>query len=84
LIETEIAPWRPRSDQAGVEIEFGVIAWGGTDNVTSGMIIGTMIRHTLRGRGRGGSGQALGVSALAVAVIEAAFLRLLLPEVGGT
>jgi hypothetical protein len=42
----EIAPWRLRLDQPGVECnEFGVIAWGGADNVINGLIIGTMIRH---------------------------------------
>jgi hypothetical protein len=45
-METEIAPGRRWSDQTGVEIdEFGVIAWGGANNLTSGMIIGTLIRH---------------------------------------
>jgi hypothetical protein len=83
-MEKEIALSWPRLNQTGVERdEFGVIAWGGADNVIRGMVIGTMIRHVFYGRGGGGSGQALAVSALTIAMIEAAFLRSLMPEIGG-
>src|SRR5262245_55313102 len=74
-VEKEIALWRPRLDQTGVKSdEFGIIAWGGADNVIRGLIIGTMIRHTFYGRGSGRSGQAPAVSALTIAMIEAAVL----------
>jgi len=79
-MEKEIAPWY----QTGVERdEFGVIAWGGGDNVIRDMVIGTMIRHVFHGGGGGGSGQSPAVSALTIAMIEAAFLRSLMPEIGG-
>jgi len=82
-MEKEIALSWPRLNQTGVERdEFGVIAWGGADNVIRGMVIGTMIRHVFYGRGCGASGQAPAVSALTIAMIEAAFLRSLMPEIG--
>jgi hypothetical protein len=83
-MEQEIAPGGPRLDQTGVECDkFGVVAWGGADNVISGGMIGTMIRHVFHGGGGGGLGQAPAVIALAIAVIETAFLRSLMPEIGG-
>jgi hypothetical protein len=83
-MEKEIALSWPRLNQTGVERdEFGVIAWGGADNVIRGMVIGTMIRHVFYGRGGCGSGQAPAVSALTIAMIKAAFLRSLMPEIGG-
>jgi hypothetical protein len=42
-----------------------------------------MIRHTFFGRGVGRSRLAPAVIALAVAMIELTFLRLLMPEIGG-
>jgi hypothetical protein len=42
-----------------------------------------MIRHTFYGRGSGRSGQAPAVSALTIAMIEAAVLWLLMPEISG-
>ena len=43
-----------------------------------------MIRHVFFRRGLGCSRLAPAVTALAVAMIELAFLRLLMPEIGGT
>jgi len=42
-----------------------------------------MIRHANCGDGRGGSGLALAISSLAIAMVEASFRTLLMPAASG-